>query len=100
MVYLKIHSTPNGKIIAMCDERLIDSILKEGSVTIDLKRYNDFYKGEVATEAVLNGIKMADVYSANIVGEESVRIAVSHSIIKKENVKKVDGVPYAHAYRV
>jgi uncharacterized protein len=100
MVYMKLHNTPNGNILAMCDEHLLGKILKEGAVTIDLKKYDDFYKGEVATDTSLKYIKPAEIFSANIVGDESVKLAVSLSIIKKDHIRKVDGVPYAHAYKL
>jgi hypothetical protein len=95
-----MHETPNGNILAMCDEELIDKVIKEGTVIINIKDYSEFYKGELIGEMELDNRYKQDIFSANIVGRKSVDLAVSNRIINKEHVKIVDGIPYAHAYRV
>ena len=46
-------------------------------------------------------ISLQDIYSANIVGEESVSAAIDSKIIKKSGVKRLkSGLMYAHAYKI
>ncbi len=101
LIYLKIHATENGKLIAMCDESLIDKILQEGEMVIDIKNYSDFYKGELIHSKSFNDIVSAhDILSANIVGKESVEAAITNKVIERGHVKRISGIPYAHAYRI
>lgn len=100
MIYAKVHSTPNGNILAMCDEELLDRVIKDGAVVINIKDYSEFYKGDRIDGKKLEDKYRHDIFSANIVGKRSVELAISSSIIKEEHVKVADGVPYAQAYRV
>lgn len=100
VIYAKLHSTPNGNILAMCDEELIGKVLKEGTVVINIRDYSDFYKGALIDENGLDEKYRSEIFSANIVGKRSVDLAISNRIIKREHVKTAGGIPYAHAYRV
>jgi hypothetical protein len=101
MIYVKLHPTDNGIMVAMCDSKLIDKILSEGEIEINLKDYSDFYKGALlGKEAALALIKKDDIYSANIVGDESIKIALEKGIIEKGHLKKIEKVPYANAFRL
>ena len=97
---MKLHNTRDGKILAMCDASALNRVLKEGEVIIDTKTYADFYKGRLMNVESLDSVAISDINSANIVGEESINAAIERYIIGKNNVKKVRGVPYAHAYRI
>ncbi len=99
-MYVKIHETDNGKIVAMCDESLIDKVLEEGKVLLDIKRYSDFYKGSLITAEQFSEMSKEDIVSANVVGSEAVNAAIVNKVIQRGHVKKVKGVPYAHAYKV
>lgn len=101
MIYIKLHKTDNGDMIAMCDSSLIDKILTEGDVEINIKDYSDFYKGElVEPQKAKSMLNPKTLYSANIIGKESVEIAIDAKIILKESVKKVNKVPYANAFKL
>ena len=101
MIYLKLHSTENGNMLAMCDSGLIDKVVSEGDVEINLKDYSDFYKGQLLSrEAALELVKKEDIVSANVVGTEAVKVALEKKIIEKGNVRKVSRIPYANAFRV
>ena len=103
MIYFKSYTTEKGVMIAMCDKELIDSILTEGEVVIDVKSYSSFYKGDLLNPTTAKqklDLHKESIYSANIVGKESVDIAIEKSIIVSDNVKQVSGVPYAQAYRI
>ena len=101
MIYLKLHDTDKGAIVAMCDEALIDKTLSEGDLFIDIKSYASFYKGElVSKQKAKEAIGTKPVYSANIMGKESVAVGIEMMIISEEAVLSAEGVPYAHAYAV
>ena len=101
-MYIKTHEAEKGTVVAMCDESLIDKVLSDGDIHIDIKSYKDFYKGELVDGARAKKIIKGknSIYSANLIGKESVGIGLETSIIQKENVMEVMKVPYAHAYRV
>ncbi len=101
MIYIKIHNTENGNIIAMCDSSLIEKVLKKGELEINIRDYSDFYKGElVNTEKAVAMLKPKKLYSANIVGKESVDAAMKGEIIHKDSIRKVNSIPYAYAFRI
>jgi hypothetical protein len=101
MIYIKVHSTDNGDIIAMCDSSLIDKVLKEGELEINIRDYSDFYKGELVTEQRASEIlDPRRVYSANIIGKESIRVAIKKKILDKNSVRKVKDIPYANIFKI
>lgn len=101
MIYIKFHDADDGVILAMCDLALIDKVLEEGDVYIDIKNYSEFYKGELVEPGQARAmIDRGAIKAANIIGNEAVDVAIDSDIIKQENVNRVNGVRYAHAYRV
>ncbi len=101
LIYLKIHNSENGKVVAMCDESLIDKVLDDGDIEIDIKSYSKFYKGElIEKESVPTVEELGELNSVNIVGDESVGIAVERSLVDKSSVKRVGDVPYAQAFKM
>ena len=97
---MKIHDTENGKIVAMCDESLIDKVLDDGKIVMDIKSYSDFYKGSLITAEQFPDISTDKMTSANIVGKESVDTAIKNKVIERGHVKTIKSVPYAQAYKV
>lgn len=97
-----MHDTDNGNILAMCDQKLIDKVLSdEGDLEINIRDYSDFYKGQLLDKTDAMAILAKDnIYSANVVGKESVELALEKGIIEKENVKTLMKVPYANAFRI
>jgi len=81
-------------LLAVCDSELIDKKFEEGKGQLDLT--SDFYKGDEKTEIEVSDL-MRNSYIINIVGEKSVGLALKEELISEENVKKIDGVPYASA---
>jgi hypothetical protein len=101
MIYIRIHSTDNGNMVAMCDSDLIDKVLSQGDIEINLRDYADFYKGQLTSrDEALTIVKKEGMVSANIVGEEAIKVALDKGIIEKANVKKVSRIPYANAFSV
>ncbi len=97
---MKIHETQNGKIIAMCDESLIDKVLRDGELILDIKSYADFYRGSLITVQQFADVSTSKMSSANIVGREAIDAAIKKKVIDEGHVKMINGVPYAQAFKV
>ena len=102
MIYIRIHDSDNGSVIAMCDKSLIDKVLEQGEMVMDIRSYASFYNEKlVGKEEAKRMISDADgLYSANIVGKEAVEVALEMKMIEEGNILEIQKVPYAHAYRV
>lgn len=101
MIYLKVHITPEGEIIAMCDSELLGKAYAEGKTELNLSRYAEFYKGDLVTEEEAGSTHaINEFYTANIVGTRSVGIFIEKGIAAKEDLKRVGGVPYLHLFRI
>ena len=77
------------------------NVLKEGELEINIKDYSDFYNGElVDMKKAAKMLNPKKLYSANIIGRESVDAAVLGGIINRDAIKTVNKVPYAHSFKV
>ena len=96
-MFIKIHRPQNIRsVIAICDSEIIGKKFDEGKRQLDVRE--NFYKGEeVNKERLLEIIKMQSVEDAsfNIVGKESIQIALEAGIINKEGVHKIKGIPFS-----
>ena len=94
-MYLKIHESYR-RVVAVCDSNLLGKKFEEGKSQLDIRE--TFYKGEE-----IDGKKLSEIYlrektedsTFNIVGEESVKIALELGIITEGNIGKVNGIPFA-----
>ncbi len=101
LIYVKVYETPNGTMLAMCDEELIGMQFKEGKKRLDLKTYSGFYTGEKKSEKEAEEIvSKSKIYSANIVGKRSVGVLIKLGIVKEEEVMHIQEVPFVHLYSV
>ena len=92
---VKVHSSYRNTI-AICDSNLIGKTFEEGDRQI--KVTENFFKGEEKTEQeVLEIIEKgsAEDYTFNIVGEESVALALKSGLIKEEGITRIKGLPIA-----
>lgn len=89
---IKVHPTPNGKLVAMCDSDILGKVFEEGDRQLDLSA--NFYQGEErAVEEVETLLK--GCYMVNAVGKDSVGFLLKKKMIEKDNIQEVGGVPYA-----
>lgn len=96
-MFAKIHKSGDRNIIAICDEDLIGKKFAEKNLILDITER--FYKGEkLNPEQVLELMK--DSLNLNIVGEESINIALKNNIIEKESIIKIQGIPHAQVYQL
>jgi uncharacterized protein len=101
MIYLKRHSTDHGYVVAMCDKEIMGKVLHSGKIEIDLKKYASFYKGELMSEERASSlVKDEELYTANVVGERSVKIMIDKGIVSEEDVKKAGKVPFVQIFKL
>ncbi|MBS3065462.1 DUF424 domain-containing protein [Candidatus Pacearchaeota archaeon] len=94
-MFVKIHKSYRT-VVAICDSNLIGKKFDEGKKQLHLRE--NFYKDkEVSKEELIKTMKRQLLEDAcfNIVGKESITIALEVGIIKKEGVHKIKGVPFA-----
>ncbi len=83
-------------VVAICDSELIGKVFEEGKFQLDVKE--SFYKGKEVSEdeliQIINNLSIEDA-TFNIVGKNSVAVALETGIILKEGIKEIQGVPFA-----
>ena len=100
MILVNVHETPNGKLIAVCDEELLGRRFSEGNKELDLDRYADFYRGEAEDEDVFaDGLDPEDFYTVNAIGERATGVFIKKGIVKKSQVDSVQGIPFVYICR-
>ncbi len=99
MMYLKVHSSARGRVVAVCDEDLLGKVLEDKDACMDLARYRSFYEDAlVGADEVEEALRSFD--SANIVGEEAVAVAMKMGLIGKKDVMYIKKTPYIQIYRI
>ncbi|MBD3309784.1 DUF424 family protein [Candidatus Woesearchaeota archaeon] len=95
---VKIHKDEKGRtVIAVCDSNLLGKRIEEGNRQLDLT--SDFYKGQEKTKEE-TGDLMRNAYIINIIGEESVKLAIDEGLIDKKHVIRIAGIPHAECISV
>ncbi|MCL5018270.1 MAG: DUF424 family protein [Candidatus Pacearchaeota archaeon] len=83
-------------IVAICDKEILGKIFEDEKFQINVKE--NFYKGKEANEEevrrIINDMVREDA-TFNIVGKNSVKIALEEGIISQEGIKEIQGVPVA-----
>ena len=98
-MYLKIHESVGQRIVAACDEELIGKALTDGKIYLDLDMHRGFYVGDKADVA---GLKKAlgSFTSANLVGKNSVKVALGMGLADADEVMYIKRIPYIQIYRI
>jgi hypothetical protein len=92
---VKFHNSYRN-VVAICDSNLLGKTFEEGKKQITLNEH--FFGGEEKAEKeVLELIEKgsAEDYTFNIVGKESIAVALKAGLIKQEGITKIQGVPIA-----
>ncbi|WP_254831861.1 DUF424 domain-containing protein [Haloglomus salinum] len=93
---LSERETPEGLIVAVCDEATLGESYENGRVSLTVTE--EFYGGDPAdAETVLAALARAE--TANIVGEQAVATAVDGGFVDPENVLDLDGTVHAQYVR-
>jgi hypothetical protein len=89
---LNERETDDGLLVSVCDPDIMGETFEDGPVSITVSE--EFYGGESVSESeVVDSLARCSV--ANIVGAESVDVAVEHGFVEEENVLDVDGTRHA-----
>jgi len=97
MISVKVYSRGKETLVAACDVDIIGKTFmsKELKITIS----EGFYRGDSGGEDMLvNRLEMATV--ANLVGKETVGIAIRHGFVDPECVLLIANVPHAQMARM
>ena len=95
MIYVKIHKGTENDVVAVCDKELIGKKFSEGKLCLDIKK--DFYEGELMDKDKVKDI-LKKAGNLNIVGKESIEIALKEKIINQNSIIRIKGVPHAQVY--
>ncbi len=98
-MFLRIHQTGKGKVVAACDEDLIGRILDDGKAYMDLDRYRAFYVGEKAGKDEVKDA-LRSFASANLVGKESVSVALTAKVAGDDDIMYINNTPYIQIYNI
>lgn len=83
-------------IVIICDSSLLGKKFDEGQLQLDIKE--NFFNGEEktkeeTTEIIKNMVQEDATF--NIVGKESIEIALETGIINKDGIKTIQDIPVA-----
>ena len=92
MFSVKIHRSPSGEVLAVCDEELLGQSFSEGELR--LKVGQGFYGGDTV---LLEYLCRAN--SINLVGNESVAVAIREGYVDEKRVISIGGVRHAQVLR-
>ena len=92
--------TDQGLLVTVCDSDLLGETFESGdvSLTVDESFYDGEGSEEAGEEAVVQSLGKASV--ANIVGTESVELAIREGFVDRANVLEVDGTLHAQLLRM
>jgi hypothetical protein len=88
---VKTHDTKNGVIVAVVDKDILGQKFEENKLQLDLS--SGYYKGELKTPDEVGDL-IRNAYGVNLVGEQSIKLAIEEGIIDETMVKKIAGIPY------
>jgi len=89
---VRIHNTPNGRMLAICDSDILGKKFEEDDKQLDLS--SQFFQGEEMSEEDIEPI-LKDVYVINAVGKESITFLEKHKLIEKDHAITIAGIPHA-----
>ena len=96
-VFLKVHSFPEGKVVALCDKDILGKRFEEKELVLDID--NDFYEGkEASKEEICRAL--SECASAIIAGNEAVGIALECNAVSEVGVKEVCGIKHTMMFRI
>ena len=98
-MYLKIHETKQGRIVAACDRELIGKVLDDGKIHLDLDRSRSFYMGKPATAEELKEA-LGNFVSANLVGKNTVNVAIDGGFAQETDVIYINATPHIQIYKM
>jgi hypothetical protein len=97
-MYLKLHPSPDGEIVALCDAELIGRVLANKKMRLDLSAYAPFYLGKKVEEKEAVAA-LSSATNANIVGSRALA-AARKAGLPTSRAMTIAGVPHLQVYRM
>ena len=83
-------------VVAICDSELLGKVFEQENMHLEVKE--SFFKGKEVSEEelreILHDMSMEDA-TFNIVGKESINLALEEGIIHEEGIKTIQGIPFS-----
>ena len=99
MVYIKVMEVRGEKLVAICDEKLLDAKLIDRNLGIVFHVNREFYGGElVPVSYAMMRAKEATIL--NLVGDDTVSAAIREGLVHPAAVIRIGGVPHAQAVKM
>ena len=96
-VYLKIRISGKETLVSICDKEILGKKFKEGRLRIHVNEA--FYKGDlVPVEEAIK--KLEDATIANLVGENTISLAIKEGYVNKDSVIYIQGVPHVQIVKI
>ena len=97
MICVKVYRQGSEVLVAACDEDIVGKTFRGKDIKITVS--SSFYKGDRGGEEMLvNRLQMATI--ANLVGKETMKIALKHGFVEPENIIQIGEVPHAQMARM
>ena len=97
MIYVKKHKSETSEVTAICDEDLIGKKFKGNKIKINITER--FYKGDLLEDNdVIKTIETSN--NINIIGKNSINLALKIKLIEKNEVRKIQDTPFAFIFRL
>ncbi len=94
-MYVKVHESEARIVVAICDEDLVGKKFSEDEKQLDITER--FYKDEKKSEEeVVEIMRQAD--NLNLVGKETIDVALKNNIIEKEAIVTIKNIPHAQIF--
>jgi len=97
MFWCKVFTTHYGLVVALCDEDLLDKVIKTKKLEVKVSKH--FYGGKLVNENIARKL-LQKATIANLTGKNIVEIAARDGFIMKENVIFFDEVPHAQFVKI
>ena len=91
-IIMNKHSREGKLVLALCDESLLGKKFEEDNKILDLT--SNFYNGVKTDEAEIKTY-IPKAFTINAVGEQSVGLLIREGLVKREDTKKIDDIPFA-----
>ena len=97
MICVKVYRQGMETLVAACDADIIGKTFKSEGLRITVSE--SFYKGDTGDEELLvSRLQLATI--ANLVGKETLEIAIRHGFVDPDYVLKIGEVPHAQMARM
>ena len=96
-MYVKVHESEARIVVAICDEELIGKKFSEDDKQLEITER--FYKGEKKEKEEVTEI-MKEATNSNLVGKETIDLALENEIIEKESIITIKNIPHSQIFAI